>query len=127
VRGAYQLIGTHSEVFHCDEVLACSILLRTDQFKKSIIVRTRDQELLDQLDIQCDVGGVFDPKKNRFDHHQKTFEHTWWTDDENAREEAKSAAIAKGEEAPVQKEYKPAVTKLSSAGLIYKYYGKEII
>jgi hypothetical protein len=30
VRKQYKLIGTHSDCFHCDEVLATSILLRTD-------------------------------------------------------------------------------------------------
>jgi uncharacterized UPF0160 family protein len=47
VRSQFKLIGTHSEVFHCDEVMATTILLRTNEFKKSIIVRTRDQEMLD--------------------------------------------------------------------------------
>lgn len=69
IRQEFKLIGTHSDSFHCDEVLATSMLLRTNEFSKSIIVRSRDQELLDQLDIQCDVGGVFDPEKYRFDHH----------------------------------------------------------
>lgn len=33
--------------------------------------RTRDQKLLDECDIVVDVGGVFDPERRRFDHHQK--------------------------------------------------------
>jgi uncharacterized UPF0160 family protein len=63
------LIGTHSECFHCDEVMAISILLRTNEFRDSIIVRTRDKEIIDKLDIVCDVGGEFDAEKKRFDHH----------------------------------------------------------
>ena len=51
IRSQYKLIGTHSEAFHCDEVMACGLLLRTKEFANSIIVRTRDQEILDQLDI----------------------------------------------------------------------------
>jgi len=35
------------------------------------IVRTRDQTVLDTCDIVVDVGGVYDPKKERFDHHQR--------------------------------------------------------
>ena len=33
--------------------------------------RTRDPALLDTCDIVVDVGGVYDPAKNRFDHHQR--------------------------------------------------------
>ena len=35
------LIGTHSDTFHCDEVLATTMLLYTDAYKSSVIVRTR--------------------------------------------------------------------------------------
>ena len=69
MRENFKLIGTHSGAFHCDEALATSLLLRTNEFAKSIIVRTRDQEMLDQLDAQVDVGAIFDADKNRFDHH----------------------------------------------------------
>jgi len=69
MRQDFKLIGTHSGAFHCDEALATSLLLRTQEFAKSIIVRSRDQELLDQLDLQCDVGAIFDSSKHRYDHH----------------------------------------------------------
>ena len=69
LRAKYKLIGTHSEAFHCDEVLATSMLLRTAEFKNAIIVRTRDQEIIEQLDIVADVGGTFDHEKKRYDHH----------------------------------------------------------
>ena len=65
---------------------------------------------MDQLDIQCDVGGIYDPEKRRFDHHQKSFETHWYSD--LTEEEMKD---------------KVPVTKLSSAGLIYKHFGKEVI
>ena len=42
LRSTTKLIGTHSDCFHCDEVLATSLLLRTKEFQKSVIVRTRD-------------------------------------------------------------------------------------
>lgn len=90
LRAEYKLIGTHSDAFHCDEVMATSLLQYTSEFKKSIIVRTRDQEILDQLDIQCDVGAVYDPENKRFDHHQKTFTTHWW-------EEQDKEAAAKNE------------------------------
>lgn len=63
------MIGTHSEVFHCDEVLATTMLLYTDRFRDAAIVRTRNDAVLDTLDIVCDVGAVFDVEKLRFDHH----------------------------------------------------------
>lgn len=45
------------------------MLLQTRQFADSIIVRTRQDEVFDQLDIVVDVGGIYDVEKNRFDHH----------------------------------------------------------
>lgn len=47
LRSEFKLVGTHSDCFHCDEVLATSLLQYTKEFSKSIIVRTRDQEILD--------------------------------------------------------------------------------
>lgn len=62
-------IGTHSGTFHCDEVLACTMLLYTDHFKAPLIVRSRDNEVLAKLDLIADVGGEYIPEKLRFDHH----------------------------------------------------------
>jgi len=45
------------------------MLLYTNQFANSLIVRTRDQEVLDTLDIIVDVGAQYIPDKLRFDHH----------------------------------------------------------
>jgi len=36
------VIGTHCDAFHCDEVLACTMLLYTEQYANPLIVRTRD-------------------------------------------------------------------------------------
>ena len=33
--------------------------------------RTRDQKILDTCDVVADVGGVYDPAKHRYDHHQR--------------------------------------------------------
>lgn len=35
------------------------------------IIRTRDPAQLAECDIVVDVGGEFDPKKHRYDHHQR--------------------------------------------------------
>lgn len=120
------LIGTHSGTFHADEALAVSLLRSLDKFKSSRLsffflfffssfvstyirvqlirytfiyliflglVRTRDPAVLETCDIVVDVGGQYDPERHRYDHHQREFSETY-----------------SGEH----------LTKLSSAGLIYK-------
>uniref|UniRef100_A0A0B7AN06 Uncharacterized protein n=1 Tax=Arion vulgaris TaxID=1028688 RepID=A0A0B7AN06_9EUPU len=98
-------IGTHDGKFHCDEVLACFLLKQLDQYKKAEIVRSRNPALLDTCDIVVDVGGVYDPSKNRYDHHQRNFNETMQS----------------------LKPGKKWTTKLSSAGLVYLHFGNEII
>jgi len=56
-------IGTHNGTFHCDEALGCYLLQKTDRFKGSEVVRSRDQGVLKDLDIVIDVGGVYDPSE----------------------------------------------------------------
>jgi len=97
-----KIIGTHSGVFHCDEALACSLLKYSNDFKDSVIIRSRNTEIHDAVDILVDVGSVFDPDNYRFDHHQRGFDQYF------------------------NHEKHPEV-KMSSAGLIYKYFGKEIL
>lgn len=94
-------IGTHSGTFHCDEALACYMLTNlTNEFKGCEIVRSRNRDVLQDLDILVDIGGIYDPTCHRYDHHQRGFMETLSTNHQ---------------------------TKLSSAGLIYKHFGKEII
>lgn len=64
-------IGTHDGSFHCDEALACYLLRLLPKFQDARIIRTRDQNKLDQCTIVVDVGGTFDPSNMRFDHHQR--------------------------------------------------------
>lgn len=100
-------IGTHDGIFHCDEILACFMLQTLPKYANASIVRTRNDELLNNCDIVVDVGSVFDPERSRFDHHQKTFQHTL---------------------SSLKPEYGSNWTvRLSSAGLIYTYYGEEVI
>lgn len=64
------VIGTHSDTFHCDEVLACTMLMYTERFGKArVIVRTRDSEVHPLLDTLIDVGSEYIPETLRFDHH----------------------------------------------------------
>lgn len=98
-------IGTHNGTFHCDEVLACFFLRQLPQYKDAEIIRTRDPAELAKCDIVVDVGGEFDPKRHRYDHHQRTFA-------ENFHSLCPE---------------KPWVTKLSSAGLIYLHFGHQLL
>lgn len=98
-------IGTHNGTFHCDETLAVWMLKQTEQFKDAEIIRSRTPEVLAECDIVVDVGAVFDHSARRYDHHQREFKETYNSLDSS----------------------KPWKTKLSSAGLVYVYYGKEII
>nr|XP_021183277.2 MYG1 protein C27H6.8 [Helicoverpa armigera] len=100
-------IGTHDGVFHCDEVLACYMLKVLPLYKDALIVRTRDTSKLDDCDIVVDVGAVFDHAKKRYDHHQREFNETLST----LRPEF-------GDKFKI---------KLSSAGLVYTYYGEDVI
>ena len=97
-----KIIGTHSGKFHPDEVL--STFLLKFQSKKSIVIRTRNNEILKQCDIVVDVGSIIDTKTFRFDHHMKEFKEVFDEKDEELNK-----------------------IKLSSAGLVWKYLGLDII
>lgn len=61
---------THNGTFHADDIFATatfSILLDG----KVQVIRTRDPEWFKKGDYVYDVGGEYDPSRNRFDHHQK--------------------------------------------------------
>lgn len=62
--------GTHDGTFHADEVSACALLLVFGLIDRDKIHRTRDPEKLSEYEYVCDVGGIYDPKIKRFDHHQ---------------------------------------------------------
>ena len=66
-------IGTHDGSFHADEVTACALLKLHNLIDKDKIHRTRDIIELQNCEYVCDVGGTYDPKKKRFDHHQKEY------------------------------------------------------
>ena len=93
-------IATHNGKFHADEVFAVSLLRNLNGFKDAEIIRTRDNEILKTADIVLDVGGVYNPETHRYDHHQPEFKDSF---------------------SPNFK------TLLSSAGLVYKHFGKEIL
>ncbi|KEF53984.1 uncharacterized protein A1O9_09779 [Exophiala aquamarina CBS 119918] len=93
------IIGTHNGHFHADEALAVYMLRLLPDYASATLVRTRDPALLDSCHTVVDVGGEYDANKNRYDHHQRTFNST----------------------------FPDHQTKLSSAGLVYMHFGKAII
>lgn len=90
---------THNGSFHADDIFATATLslMLGKEGKKFEIIRTRDEGMIKKGDFVYDVGGIYNPNKNRFDHHQKTF-----------KERRKNGII------------------YSSFGLIWKKYGKKI-
>lgn len=62
---------THDGTFHTDDVFACATLSLVFAGQELEIVRSRDERDIARGDIVFDVGGVYDPARGRFDHHQK--------------------------------------------------------
>lgn len=64
-------IATHSGQFHADDIFAVATIVLMFEEKYQIkIIRTRNINIINDADFSIDVGGVYDHKKNRFDHHQ---------------------------------------------------------
>ena len=98
--GAAPVICTHSGSFHCDEALAVGMLKLLPRFAASPVVRSRDAAVHAAAGVLVDVGAVYDPAALRFDHHQASFRDTY------------SAAHT---------------IRLSSAGLIFKHFGRDVM
>ncbi|KAF2100826.1 MYG1 protein-like protein [Rhizodiscina lignyota] len=93
------LIGTHNGHFHADEALAVYLLRLLPTYSSSPLVRTRDPAQLSTCHTVVDVGAEYDSGKLRFDHHQREFNSI----------------------------FPNRSTKLSSAGLVYLHFGKQVI
>jgi len=91
-------IVTHNGGFHADEVFAYVMLKKI--YPDNKLIRSRDMEEIEKADIAIDVGKIYNPSKNRFDHHQ-----------ENCSEN-----YTKGIDIP-----------MSSAGMVYKTYGRKFL
>ncbi len=65
--------GIHDGTFHADEVTACALLHLFNLIDSDKIRRTRDSNMLSQCEYVCDVGGIYDPDKKLFDHHQAEY------------------------------------------------------
>ncbi|GAA5990000.1 hypothetical protein JCM11641_000580 [Rhodosporidiobolus odoratus] len=94
------VLCTHSGSFHCDEALAIHLLRILPEYSQAEIVRSRDPAEWEKATVVMDVGGTYEPEKHRYDHHQRGFDEVFGHG---------------------------FVTKLSSAGMIYKHFGERII
>jgi uncharacterized UPF0160 family protein len=65
------IIATHSGKFHADDVWAVAVL--DILFPGCELIRTRDSARIRDADFAVDVGGIWEPARGRFDHHQKGF------------------------------------------------------
>lgn len=54
-----KVIGTHSGTFQADEALGVWLLRQLPTYHQSKVVRTRDEQILKDLDIVIDVGGIY--------------------------------------------------------------------
>ena len=61
---------THDGSFHTDDIFACATLsILLDKNKENFeVIRTRDEEIIKNGDYVFDLGGIYEPEKNRFDH-----------------------------------------------------------
>ncbi len=84
-------IVTHSSKFHSDDVFAVATLMLVlekakpdnseelsgrstpEGFRENEVevIRSRDPEIIKTADYVVDIGGVYNPEKNLFDHHQE--------------------------------------------------------
>lgn len=90
---------THGNGFHADDVTAYAILkeVLTKRGETWTLERSRDPEIIAAGDIVFDVGDVYNPATNRYDHHQR------------GRAGARENGVL-----------------YASTGLIWKHFGKEI-
>lgn len=92
---------THSGKFHCDDVFAYAVLCLAldlhEPGRDHTLLRSRKPEVIEAGDIVWDVGSLFDPALNCFDHHQRG--------------------------APLR----PDGTPFSSAGLVWQTYGQRAV
>lgn len=91
-------IITHNGLFHLDEVTSYAML--DYLFPYNTLIRTRDMSIITKDSIVTDVGEIYDPSSNRFDHHQKSFNETF---------------------------YSKTTIPMSSTGLVYKHYGLQLL
>jgi len=96
-------VGVHNGIFHADDVSSMVVLTTLNPTIK--YCRTRDLDILNSLDCVIDVGDVYDPSIQRFDHHGKTFSERYPSPNSN---------FAVG-------------PKMATIGLIFRHFGRKYI
>ncbi|GCA64337.1 metal-dependent protein hydrolase, partial [Kipferlia bialata] len=73
-------IYVHGNGFHLDDALCVVLLRHLPEFKDAKLVRVyREDKILEEVmekavqngDIVCDIGRVYDHSKRLYDHHQQ--------------------------------------------------------
>lgn len=64
----HKRIVTHNGHYHPDDIFAVATLLLV--YPDAVVMRSRDQDEIDNADIVVDVGLEYEPSRFRFDHHQ---------------------------------------------------------
>ncbi len=90
---------THGNGFHADDVTAYAILKEVLSRRGDgwTLERSRDPEIITNADIVFDVGDIYNPTTNRYDHHQR----------------GKAGARENG-------------IQYAAAGLVWKHFGMEL-
>ena len=63
------IIVTHNGTFHADETMAIAVYELAFGVNTFDLIRTRDEKVIAAADYVFDVGNIYDPSMNRFDHH----------------------------------------------------------
>lgn len=68
-----KILITHDAGFHTDDIFAAATLqiYLEKNNQKYKLIRTRDAKIISSGDFVFDVGGIYNPKEGKFDHHQK--------------------------------------------------------
>lgn len=64
-------IVTHSGNFHADDVFAVAMVKLLLSNIPHIVIRTRDETLMNSADWLLDIGNVYNPETKRYDHHMR--------------------------------------------------------
>lgn len=91
-----KILVTHSGTFHTDDIFSTAILSILNNGNIKIIRIKPGMEIPTNFDYVYDIGGIYNPDNNQFDHHQK--------------------------DGPLRENGIP----YSSVGLIWKKYGEQI-
>lgn len=68
-------IVTHNGPFHADDVFCVAAMMLVQSHPVPVVIRTRDESIINEADIVFDVGGEYDEiDGGRFDHHQFSLE-----------------------------------------------------